>query len=224
MSASPHLPPKAVQPLTANRFRFAPMSATGIPWSTFRKPTKHPEAWLAEMDGRLPFIRPGLNGNVVPQADIDRDADAPILAQLTDNIAFANSSRRSAPLVRVVSIGAGFVAGGALGSAAFRCARRAAIASDCRLAAEPALASRCTKARAPVSATATIQAAATARHRLWSRLRREAAFVMAGPCDTECRAVGLDRVPGERERCLRCAAGMPASPAVAGSATGAIPQ
>jgi hypothetical protein len=48
----------------------APMSATGILWSTFRKQTKHPEAWVAEMDGRRPFIRLGLNGNVVPTADI----------------------------------------------------------------------------------------------------------------------------------------------------------
>lgn len=48
----------------------APMSATGILWSTSRKPTKHPEAWLAEIDGRLPFIRPGLNGNVVPKGDV----------------------------------------------------------------------------------------------------------------------------------------------------------
>jgi len=49
------------------------MSATGILWSTSRKPTKHPEAWLAEMDGRLPFIRPGLNGNVVPEAAVQID-------------------------------------------------------------------------------------------------------------------------------------------------------
>src|SRR5579872_3808985 len=62
--------PKADSRLPANRFRFAPMSPTGILWSTSRKPTKHAEAWLAEMDGRWPFIRPGLNGNVVPMADV----------------------------------------------------------------------------------------------------------------------------------------------------------
>jgi hypothetical protein len=49
--------------------RSAPMSATGILWLTSRKPTKHSEARLAEMDGRRPFIRPGLHGNVVPQPD-----------------------------------------------------------------------------------------------------------------------------------------------------------
>src|SRR5579872_1038453 len=46
--------PKADSRLPANRFRFAPMSPTGILWSTSRKPTKHAEAWLAEMDGRWP--------------------------------------------------------------------------------------------------------------------------------------------------------------------------